>query len=84
MAKDEDGSTRMKRKAYEQGILPDGQVRARALRWIRKLFLEHFHAVAYVAKFGKSVPVPYPIGIMHHGHLVEVPDWPHKVPAHRA
>lgn len=55
-------------KAYSAGKLPPGHLHARAKRWAVKLFLSHWHEVAYRAKFGAEPPLPYPIAILGHAH----------------
>lgn len=61
------GDTKAK-GAYEKGRLPDGHVHARAKRYAVKLFLAHWHEVAYRAHFGTSPPLPYAIAILGHAH----------------
>lgn len=65
------------KKAYESGTLPPGHVHARAKRYAVKLFLSHYHHVAYESHFGQPPPKPYiltPQG--GHAHYVSVPNWP--------
>lgn len=57
----------------KQGMLPAGAIEARAKRWTVKLFLAHWHDVAYRAQYGKAPPLPYPIAYMGHTHVIEVP-----------
>lgn len=59
--------------AYEKGILPDGHIHARAKRYAVKLFLAHWHEVAYHAHFGTAPPLPYPIAILGHAHVIPPP-----------
>jgi hypothetical protein len=47
------------RKIYESGHLPPGRLNLRAQRWATKLFLSHWHHVAYVEAFGENPPKPY-------------------------
>ena len=63
-------------KAYIQGKLPPAHVHRRATRWVAKLFLSHWHQVAYEAYYGVSPPQPYAIAHLGHAHLLEVPGWP--------
>lgn len=58
------------KKAYSEGKLPPGHLDMRAMRWVGKLFLSHWHHVAYRAHFGKEPPKPYVIAIMGHQDLV--------------
>jgi hypothetical protein len=51
-------------KYYSVGQLPPAHIHARARRWAVKLFLSHWHEVAYEAHYGKFAPVPY---ILEHG-----------------
>lgn len=63
--------------AYESGILPPGHIHARAKRWAVKLFLAHWHAVAYRYHYGTDAPKPYvltPAG--GHAHEITPPNWP--------
>ncbi len=62
--------------AYSTGRLPPGHIHARAKRWAVKLFLAHWHAVAYRAAFGTDAPKPYVLSQLQHGHDVPVPNWP--------
>jgi hypothetical protein len=61
--------THAQRATYAAGKLPDGHIHARAKRYAVKLFLSHFHAVAYRTHYGKEAPLPYPIAFLGHGHL---------------
>jgi len=63
-------------KAYSEGRIPDGQIRARAMRWATKIFLAHWFEVAYETLHGEKAPAPYPIAIQHHAdtHRVPVPN----------
>lgn len=61
------------RKAYEKGFLPPAHIHARAKRYAAKLFLSHWHLVAYFAHYGLLPPAPYPIVHLGHAHVIEVP-----------
>lgn len=61
------------RKAYESGHLPAGRLDLRARRYATKLFLAHWHEVAYEAHYGTPPPAPYPIAHLGHAHKIEVP-----------
>ena len=65
------------KKAYEDGRLPDGHIHARAKRWAVKLFLSHWHHVAYLSRFGIPPAKPY-ILTEHGGHAHQImpPNWP--------
>jgi len=64
------------RKYYEAGKLPPAHVHARAKRWAVKLFLAHWHAVAYRDRFQTDPPKPYVISQLQHGHEIVCPNWP--------
>ena len=57
-------------------MLPPAHIHARAKRWAVKLFLAHWHAVAYRAHFGQDAPKPYVISQLQHGHEIVAPNWP--------
>jgi hypothetical protein len=61
------------KRIYESGHLPPGRLDLRARRYAAKLFLAHWHEVAYIAEFGKEPPLPYPIAHLGHAHKIEVP-----------
>lgn len=63
-------------KHYAAGKLPPGHIHARAKRYAVKLFLAHWHAVAYREKFGTEAPKPYVISQLHHAHEISCPNWP--------
>ncbi len=63
-------------KANSEGKLSKGHLEARAKRWASKLFLSHWHEVAYQEYFDKPAPKPYVLAHMDHVHRIEVPDWP--------
>lgn len=46
-------------KAYAQGKLPLARIHARARRYAVKLFLAHYHHVAYFHRYGVMPPFPY-------------------------
>lgn len=58
-------------KMYKTGKLPDGHIHMRAKRYAVKLFLSHWHGEAYRNATGKEPPLPYPIAILGHAHLIE-------------
>lgn len=66
-----------KQKAiYATGRLPDGRLDLRAMRWAVKIFLAHFHHVAYESRYGTPPPKPYVIGILGHAGYIGPPEWP--------
>lgn len=65
------------RSIYAEGRLPDGQIDARARRWAVKLFLSHWHEVAYWAHYSTAPPNPYVFeyGEGEHVHRLDPPHW---------
>jgi len=61
--------------AYSKGILPPAHIHARAKRPIVKLFLSHWHKVAYQVHYGEKPPSPYAIEHLGHVHEIPVPNW---------
>lgn len=57
-------------KSYIEGKLPDGHIHSRAKRYAVKLFLSHWHAEAYRHHYGTEPPLPYPIAILGHAHVI--------------
>ena len=57
-------------------MLPPAHLHARAKRWAVKLFLAHWHGVAYMEKTGHQPPKPYVISHLHHAHEIVCPNWP--------
>lgn len=63
--------------AYASGKLPPAHIHARAKRWAVKLFLAHYHAVAYRDRFGENAPKPYALTEAGgHAHAIVCPNWP--------
>lgn len=58
------------RKHYEAGRLSPAHIHARAKRYAVKLFLSHYHDTAYRLHFGEAPPLPYPIAILRHAHMI--------------
>jgi tetratricopeptide (TPR) repeat protein len=65
-------------KAYSIGKLPPAHIHARAKRWAVKLFLAHYHHVAYVLLHGEQPPKPYVISILGHADMIMPPNFPLK------
>lgn len=61
-------------KFYSKGLLPPGHLHARAKRYAVKLFLSHWHHVAYMEHFKTAPPKPYPIAILGHAHEIAPPN----------
>lgn len=59
-------------KWYSEGKLPPAHIHARAKRYALKLFLSHWHEVAYKDYYKKDPPLPYPIAILNHAHKIEI------------
>jgi hypothetical protein len=55
-------------KFYSTGKLPPAQIHARARRYAVKLFLAHYHAVAYFHRFQMMPPFPYAFSHLE-GHV---------------
>lgn len=75
-----------KQKAtYAEGKLPDSHIHSRAKRYAVKLFLSHWHHVAYEIATGEKPPKPYifsEAAALKHGehvHMLEPPNWPMPV-----
>lgn len=66
--------------AYEAGRLPDGHIHARAKRYAVKLFLSHYHHVAFESEFGRPPARPYIIEHGGHTHFLAPPNWPMQEP----
>lgn len=64
------------RETLEAGMLPPGRIDLRARRYATKLFLAHYHHVAYETKFGEPPPKPYVIAHGGHTHYLAPPNWP--------
>lgn len=64
------------RKHYEAGRLPPAHIHARAKRYAVKLFLSHWHHVAWEAATGSPPPKPYVLAHLRHAHYIAPPNWP--------
>jgi hypothetical protein len=65
-------------KCYIQGKLPPGHIHARAKRYAVKLFLAHYHEMAYRYRYNTNPPNPYPIAILNHAHKIDPPEVSHN------
>jgi hypothetical protein len=63
------------REAYEAGRLPQGRILSQASRYATKLFLAHWHHVAYEAHFNTAPPKPYIIEHGGHAHYIAPPGY---------
>lgn len=61
---------------YEQGMLPPARIHLRSQRYAVKLFLSHYHHVAYYHRYQKHPPKPYVIQHLGHTDMIGVPNWP--------
>jgi len=59
-------------KYLSRGLLPPGQIEARARRWAVKLFLAHYVEVGRKLE-GLPVVAPYPIAHLGHAHKIDPP-----------
>jgi hypothetical protein len=64
------------RKTLETGKLSDAQIDAQARRFAVKIFLSHYHAVAYQDYHDKPAPRPYIIEHGGHVHEIAIPNNP--------
>ena len=62
-------------KYYSKGFLPPAHIHARAKRWAVKIFLTHWHQVAYELQYGVSPPRPYIIEVIGHKDYIDPPNW---------
>lgn len=61
---------------YEKGMLPPARIHLRATRYAVKLYLAHWHHVAYETRFHAPPPKPYVIEHLGHAHYLAPPNWP--------
>lgn len=62
--------------AYSIGKLPPAHIHSRAKRYAVKLFLSHYHYVAYEVEYGEAPPKPYILTRPEHVHYIAPPNWP--------
>ena len=62
-------------KAYSCGRLPPAHVHRRAVRWVVKMFLSHYHEVGYEMTYGEPPPKPFAFAILGHKDVVRPPNW---------
>lgn len=63
-------------KHYSQGHLPPAHILQRACRYSTKLFLSHWHWVAWESSTGAAPEKPYVITHLGHTNLIIPPNWP--------
>jgi Transposase IS116/IS110/IS902 family len=62
------------------GVLPPGQIDARARRYAVKIFLAHLQYVWWYLEKGEKPPKPYAISVLGHAHVIQPPNLPEGVP----
>lgn len=62
--------------SYEKDELPAARLHLRAQRWAVKIFLAHWHAVAFYERYKVHAPKAYVFAILGHGDEIQVPGWP--------
>lgn len=70
------GADTQARKHYEGGRLPPARIHLRAQRYAVKIFLSHWHQVAFESHFGTPAPKPYVLTHLGHVDEIRVPNWP--------
>lgn len=71
------GKTTDAYKWYSEGKLPPAHLHARAKRYAVKLFLSHWHYVAFETRFGVAPEKPYILTKPEHSqHFIAPPGWP--------
>jgi hypothetical protein len=56
-------------------MLPPAHIHARSKRYAVKLFLAHYHEVAYERHYQRPAPLPYPIAHLNHVDYFPPPNW---------
>lgn len=78
--KDREIKDKALRATLQAGRLPDGQIDLRARRYAVKLFLAHYHHVAFESTMGYPPDKPYILSdqasIRGHTHYMAPPNWP--------
>lgn len=60
---------------YLQGKLPPAHIDNRARKHAVKIFLSHYHEVAYFLEYNKAPPNPFAIEKLGHAHYIPVPNF---------
>ena len=55
-------------------MLPPAHIHSRAKRWAVKMFLAHYHHVAYFYRFNRLPPLPYAITYLEHSDILLPPN----------
>jgi len=63
---------------YKSGMLPGFHIDLRARKWVTKIFLVHFHQVAYFDKYNVMPKKPYILEVGSCRGEIECPNWPFK------
>jgi hypothetical protein len=63
-------------KAYSIGKLPPAHILQRACRYATKLFLAHWHDVAWECQYGTQPVKPYVLEHLGHVDYIKPPNWP--------
>ena len=61
-------------KAYVVGKFPPAHIHAMARRYAVKLFLSHLHGEMHRRILGTEPPLPYPVAILGHAHMIDPPE----------
>ena len=69
------GKTTKAYKFYSQGKLSPDHLFSRAKRYAVKLFLAHYHHVAYEVHYGREPEKPYILNQPEHTHFIAPPNW---------
>lgn len=59
------------REILEGGRLPAAALHERSKRWAVKIFLAHWFEEAYRHHYHREPPLPYPIAILGHAHVIK-------------
>lgn len=70
------GKTTEAYRWYSQGLLPPGRIHARARRYAVKIFISHWHEIAYRVARKEEPPAPYVMAHKGHTDYIKPPNWP--------
>lgn len=56
---------------YSIGKLPPAHIQSRVKRYAVKIFLSHWHQVAYELHYGEKAPKPFALAILGHAHILK-------------
>lgn len=60
-------------QAYSGGKFPPAHVHRRAVRWVAKMFVAHYHYVGFRLLFNEEPPQPYVFSVLGHGNIIKPP-----------